>query len=62
VTINPGDTLTLGFKGVIALYTGKEQSQNPLFTINPIVNGDYTLRLVGEGFQTFNLEATSLPQ
>jgi len=62
VTINPGDTLTLGFNGIIALYTGKEQSQNPLFTITPMVNGDYTLRLVGEGFQTFNLEATSLPQ
>lgn len=61
VTINPGETLTLNFNGVIALYTGWRHDQNPLFTIAPIVDGNYTLRLMGEGFQTFTVKATSLP-
>jgi hypothetical protein len=61
VTIKPGETLTLNFSGVIALYTGWGHDQNPLFTITPIVNGSYTLGLMGEGFQTFAVNATSLP-
>lgn len=61
VTIKPGETLTLNFNGVIALYTGWKNDQNPLFTITPIVDGNYTLRLMGEGFQTFTVKATSLP-
>jgi hypothetical protein len=61
VTINPGETLTLNFSGVIALYTGWRHDQNPLFTIAPIVDGNYTLRLMGQGFQTFTVKANSLP-
>ena len=61
VTIKSGETLTLNFSGVIALYTGWKNDQNPLFAITPIVDGNYTLRLMGEGFQTFTVEATSLP-
>jgi len=61
VTIKPGETLTLNFSGVIALYTGWKNDQNPLFTITPIVDDNYTLRLMGEGFQTFTVKATSLP-
>jgi hypothetical protein len=61
VTIEPGETLTLSFSGVIALYTGLNHNQTPLFTITPIVDDDYTLRLMGEGFQTFTVKATSLP-
>jgi len=61
VTIKPGETLTLNFSGVIALYTGRKNDQNPLLTITPIVDGNYTLRLMGEGFQTFTVKATSLP-
>jgi hypothetical protein len=61
VTIKPGETLTLNFSGVIALYNCWGHGQNPLFTITPIVDGNYTLRLMGEGFQTFTVEATSLP-
>jgi hypothetical protein len=61
VTIQPGETLTLNFSGVIALYTGWRHDQNPLFTVTPIVDGNYTLRLMGEGFQAFTVEATSLP-
>jgi len=61
VTIDPGETLTLNFNDVIALYTGWRQDQNPLFTITPIVDETYTLRLMGEGFQTFSVTATSSP-
>ena len=60
VIIKPGETLTLNFSDVIALYTGWRYDQNPLFTIAPIVDGNYTLRLMGEGFQTFTVKA-SLP-
>jgi hypothetical protein len=51
----------LNFNDVIALYTGWRQDQNPLFTITPIIDANYTLRLMGEGFQTFTVKATSLP-
>jgi len=61
LTINPGESVTLNFNDVIALYTGWRQDQNPLFTITPIVDDNYTLRLMGEGFQTFTVKATSLP-
>ncbi len=58
-TINPGETVTLNFNDVIALYTGWRQDQNPLFTITPIVDNDYTIRLMGEGFQTYTVTATT---
>jgi hypothetical protein len=61
VTINPGETVTLNFNDVISLYTGWRQDQNPLFTVTPIVDENYTLRLMGEGFQTFTVKATSVP-
>jgi hypothetical protein len=61
VTVRPGDTITLNFSGVIALYTGWRHEENPLFTVTPILDGSYTLRLMGEGFQTFAVNATSLP-
>ncbi len=61
VTIKSGETLTLDFSGVIALYNIWNRDQNPLFTIAPIVDGSYTLRLMGEGFQSFAVNATSLP-
>ena len=59
VTINPGETVTFNFNDVIALYTGWRQDQNPLFTITPIVDNDYTIRLRGEGFQTYTIKATA---
>jgi hypothetical protein len=61
ITIQPGETVTLNFDGVIALYYGWGHGQNPTFTVTPIVDDNYTLRLMGEGFQTFTVKATSLP-
>jgi hypothetical protein len=60
LTINPGESVTLNFNDVIALYTGWRQDQNPLFTITPIVDNDYTIRLMGEGFQTYTVTATAV--
>jgi hypothetical protein len=51
----------LNFSGVIALYTGWRHDQPPLFTITPIVDNNYTLKLMGEGFQTYTVKATALP-
>jgi hypothetical protein len=61
ITVQPGETVTLNFDGVIALYYGWGHGQNPMFTITPIADDNYTLRLMGEGFQTFAVEATALP-
>jgi hypothetical protein len=61
ITIQPEETVTLNFDGVIALYYGWGHGQNPMFTVTPIVDDNYTLRLMGEGFQTFTVEAISLP-
>ena len=59
VAVNPGETVTLDFNDIIALYTGWRQDQNPLFTITPIVDNDYTIRLMGEGFQTYTVTVTA---
>ncbi len=57
MTVEPGETLTLDFNGVIALYNVWNRD-HPLFAITPVVNENYTLRLMGEGFQTFTVTAT----
>lgn len=57
VTINPGETVTLTFDDVIALYTGWRQ--DPLWTVTPIEGNEYTIRLMGEGFQTYMVTATA---
>jgi hypothetical protein len=31
---------------------------HPAMVVTPIVNNTYTVRLMGEGFQTFNVTAT----
>jgi hypothetical protein len=58
-TLQPGQSVILSFSGVIALYTEEKHNENPAIIITPIVNGSYTLRLMGEGFQTFSVKATS---
>ncbi len=58
VTVQPGETLTLTFNNVIALYTGKEPA-DPQSIITPIINDNYTIRLMGEGFQTYEVKATT---
>jgi hypothetical protein len=61
LTIMPGETVTLDFSGVIAFNSIWRIYQNPLLTLTPIVDGNYTIRLMGEGFQTLTVQATSSP-
>ncbi|MEM3774928.1 MAG: hypothetical protein QXX92_08035 [Candidatus Bathyarchaeia archaeon] len=58
LTIEPGETVKLNFTGVIALYTCWKHDKYPLFTITPIIGNEYTIRLMGEGFQSYTVTAT----
>lgn len=59
LTLQPGDSVTLTFSGVIALQPGRVLGEHPSMVITPEVGSSYTLRLMGEGFQTFNVMATA---
>ena len=56
IALQPGQTVTLSFSGVIALPFGQNNSDS---AINPIVGNNYTVQLTGEGFQTYSVTATS---
>ena len=56
--IEPGQTVTLTFSGVISLqYGGFLQSLSTAIT--PTVGNSYTISLMGEGFQSFQVTATA---
>jgi hypothetical protein len=57
--LQPGQNVTLSFSGVIALQPEKDDMKHPAMVMTPIVGGNCTIRLMGEGFQTFNVTATS---
>jgi hypothetical protein len=57
--LQPGQNVTLSFSGVIALQPEKDIMKHPAMVVTPIVGGNYTIRLMGEGFQTFDVTATS---
>jgi len=57
--LQPGQSVTLSFSDVIALQPEKDDTKHPAMVVTPIVGGNYTIRLMGEGFQTFNVTATS---
>jgi hypothetical protein len=59
LVLQPGETTTVSFSGVIALHTGIPHFQNPVMTIVPNVGSDYTIRLLGEGYQTYTVTAQS---
>jgi hypothetical protein len=59
LTLEPGQNATLSFSGVIALQPERDIMKHPAMVVTPIVDGNYTIRLMGEGFQTFNVTATS---
>jgi len=59
LTLEPGQNATLSFSGVIELQPEKDMMKHPAMVVTPIVGGNYTVRLMGEGFQTFNVTATS---
>jgi len=57
--LQPGNSAALSFKGVIAVQPGKNDNGWPTMVFTPIVGDNYTLRLTGEGFQTYNVTATA---
>jgi hypothetical protein len=57
--LQPGENVTLSFSDVIALQPKMDFMPNPAMVITPIVGNNYTIRLMGEGFETFNVTATS---
>ncbi len=59
LTLAPGQNATLTFSGVIALHPDKDCMKGPPIVVTPIANDTYTIRLMGEGFQTFNVTASS---
>jgi hypothetical protein len=59
LVLQPGENATLSFSGVIALQPEKDIMKHPAMVVTPIVGGNYTVRLMGEGFQIFNVTATS---
>jgi hypothetical protein len=59
LVLQPGQSVTLSFSGVIALHPDEDSMMSPAMVVTPIVDGNYTLRLMGEGYQTFNVTAVS---
>jgi hypothetical protein len=59
LVLQPGENATLSFSGVIALQPEKDNMKHPAMVVTPIVGGNYTIRLMGEGFQTFEVTASS---
>ena len=59
VVLQPGQEVTLSFNDVIVLRPEDDDMEHPAMVVTPIVGGNYTIRLMGEGFQTFNVTATS---
>ena len=57
--LQPGQNATLSYSGTIALQPEMGMMKGPAMVVTPIVGGNYTLRLVGEGQETFNQTATS---
>lgn len=59
LALQPGQNVTLSFSGVIALQPERDIMKHPAMVVTPITGGNYTIRLMGEGFQTFDVTATS---
>jgi hypothetical protein len=58
LVLQPGQSVTLSFSDVIALQPERDIMKGPAMVVTPIVGDNYTVRLMGEGFQTFNVTAT----
>jgi hypothetical protein len=59
LTLQPGENVTLTFAGVISLQPDKGIMKGPAVVVTPMVGDTYTVRLMGEGFQSSNVTATS---
>lgn len=59
LVLQPGQSVTLSFSGVIALPNVPAVLQESSSAITPIVGNSYTIQLTGEGFQTYTVIATA---
>ena len=59
LTLQPGQSVTLSFSDIIALQSEKDSTTQRAAIVTPIAGNSYTLRLMGEGFQTISITATS---
>jgi len=55
--LKPDQSVTLNFNGVIQLHPDNHGKEKPI-TITPIKGDSYTIRVMGEGYQTFDLTAS----
>lgn len=56
-TLVPGQSITLSFTGVLQVGFGHEGFM-PAITLTPVAGDTYAVRLMGEGFQTIQVNAT----
>lgn len=59
LTLAPGESATLSFSGVIGFQPDMGMMKGPAIVVTPITGNIYTVRLMGEGFETLNVTATS---
>ena len=59
LALQPGQTVTLTFSGVIGLQHGQNFNDRPGLTMTPLLGNTYTIQLTGEGFQTYTVTATA---
>jgi hypothetical protein len=59
LALQPGQTVTLTFSGVIGLQHGQNFNDRPELTMTPLLGNTYTIQLTGEGFQTYTVTATA---
>ncbi len=57
--LQPGQNITVSFSGVIVLQPEDDDEGYSAIVVTPRVDVNYTLRLMGEGFQTFTVKASS---
>ena len=59
LVLQPGQTVTVSFNGIIGLQYGGDNAETPATAITPISGNNYTIGLTGQGFQTFTVTVTS---
>ncbi len=59
LTLAPGESATLSFSGVIGFQPDIGMMKGPAIVVTPITGNNYTVRLMGEGFETLNVTASS---
>jgi hypothetical protein len=57
--LQPGQSITVSFSGVIVIQPEDDDEGYSAIVVTPRVDVNYTLRLMGEGFQTFTVKASS---